>query len=64
MGINKRSLVSRNPFICFGTTKFLYKSNDIKKLSHNNNIFNSFINLSSKPQFYYTKVEFKGVKLI
>ena len=44
--INKRSLVSRNPFICFGTTKFLYWGIDIMKSSHNNNIISSFISWS------------------
>ena len=46
MGINNRSLVSRNPFIRFGTTKFLYKSTDIIKSSHNNNVISSFISWS------------------
>ena len=46
MGINNRPLVSRNPFKCFSTTKFLYKSIDIIKSSHNNNIISSFISWS------------------
>ena len=48
MGIDNRSLVSRNLFICFGTTKFLFKSIDIIKSSDNNTIISSFISWSQK----------------
>ena len=43
MGINNRAHASRNPFICFGTTKFLYKCIDIMKSSHNNDNISNFI---------------------
>ena len=43
MGINNKSLVSRNPFICFGNTDFLYYSIDIMKSPHNNNGISRFI---------------------